>query len=325
MNPWRITIDTNPDLCNLHCKMCDTHSLYNKDFTFQRKSMPKEMLERILDDAAESGVKEIIPTTMGEPLLFPSFDVFLNKVHEHNMKLNLTTNGTFPNGGVSYWAHKILSKASDVKISLNGINPQVNENIMVGSQTQSVLANIQEFVAVRDEIVAKGENFPTVTLQVTFMKSNLDELENIIKFAVENNIDRVKGHHLWVTWKELEGESIIANQELTRKWNLLIENLKPYRKMIKLDNFSKLDFAISKNEIPDSYECPFLGNELWVDHEGKYNVCCAPSNLREQLGDFSSSDKLSIHEVFNSEGYVDLVKSYRAKSICSKCLLRRKP
>ncbi len=28
--PWRITIDTNPDQCNLNCIMCDTHSIYNE-------------------------------------------------------------------------------------------------------------------------------------------------------------------------------------------------------------------------------------------------------------------------------------------------------
>jgi hypothetical protein len=27
--PWRITFDTNPDDCNLHCIMCEEHSPYS--------------------------------------------------------------------------------------------------------------------------------------------------------------------------------------------------------------------------------------------------------------------------------------------------------
>ena len=27
--PWRITFDTNPDDCNLHCIMCEDHSPYS--------------------------------------------------------------------------------------------------------------------------------------------------------------------------------------------------------------------------------------------------------------------------------------------------------
>ena len=43
--PYRITIDTNPDQCNLNCIMCDTHSIYNKNYKPIRKFMEKDLLE----------------------------------------------------------------------------------------------------------------------------------------------------------------------------------------------------------------------------------------------------------------------------------------
>ena len=35
--PWRITFDTNPDDCNLHCIMCEDHSPYSTTQSDRRK------------------------------------------------------------------------------------------------------------------------------------------------------------------------------------------------------------------------------------------------------------------------------------------------
>ena len=84
LNIWRITLDTNPEDCNFHCIMCEEHSNYS-DFKqklfnktgIKRRLMPKEWLEAIFKEVKELGVKEIIPSTMGEPLLYEYFEVIL--------------------------------------------------------------------------------------------------------------------------------------------------------------------------------------------------------------------------------------------------------
>ncbi|MDX1319603.1 MAG: hypothetical protein R3207_05450, partial [Oceanospirillum sp.] len=73
---WRITLDTNPDFCNLHCVMCEDHSPYadsreeRKRAGLLRPLMDVGLLERIVREAAAMGIREIIPSTMGEPLLY---------------------------------------------------------------------------------------------------------------------------------------------------------------------------------------------------------------------------------------------------------------
>ncbi|WP_440998360.1 hypothetical protein, partial [Cysteiniphilum litorale] len=68
-NLWRVTIDTNPDDCNLSCIMCEDHSPYSntqKDRIRNRlpkRRMPFELVEKVFAEAKALGVKEIIPST----------------------------------------------------------------------------------------------------------------------------------------------------------------------------------------------------------------------------------------------------------------------
>ncbi len=143
-NPWRITIDTNPDQCNLNCIMCDTHSIYKQENPPKRQRMSPDILRKILQQAVKLGIKEIIPSTMGEPLLYPYFDEFIENLKGTTTKLNLTTNGTFPKKGAEVWARELLPITSDTKISINAISKSINESIMINSDTESVL-NFDKF------------------------------------------------------------------------------------------------------------------------------------------------------------------------------------
>ncbi|PCJ18940.1 MAG: hypothetical protein COB02_09400 [Candidatus Cloacimonadota bacterium] len=319
IRPWRITIDTNPDHCNLNCIMCDTHSIYNKDFKPTRKIMEKVLLNKVIDEALALGVKEIIPTTMGEPLLYKHFDIFISKLINNKTKLNLTTNGTFPTIGVEKWAKKLLPVLSDIKISINSIDSKINESIMVNDSTLKKLNDIKKFTKIRDALYPKV----SITLQVTFLDSNLNYLEEIINFSIENNINRVKGHHLWVTYKEIKSESLQNSNIKIEKWNSFIDNINKYKTLIKLVNFEK---QVSKKDIdlvPEAYNCPFLSNEIWIDYNGDFNVCCAPSKIRLSLGKWGSIKSRTIENMFNSIEYSNLIKNYKNQKICTICSLRK--
>ena len=98
--PWRITFDTNPDLCNIRCIMCEGFSEYNKDRIHQNRLMDFNLIEKVVKNTINYGLREIIPSTMGEPLLYPDFEKIIDLVKKYNLKLNLTTNVTFPRYGV---------------------------------------------------------------------------------------------------------------------------------------------------------------------------------------------------------------------------------
>lgn len=338
---WRITLDTNPEDCNFKCIMCEEHSEFSnfkakllEKTGIKRRIMPKEWLSQIFQEAKTLGISEIIPSTMGEPLLYEHFEMFISLARKNNIKLNLTTNGSFPKKTMPEWCKLLIPNCSDIKISLNGATKETSEQIMKGSNFEKQISNIKELVTFRNKFYAETNQYCSITLQLTFMQNNMHQIEKIIQLASELNIDRVKGHHLWTHFKEIEQFSFENSYETKKQWNEYVKKAyktveilkRTNKKHLKLENFQSFDLnSPKKNQysVPAETNCPFLGKELWISATGKISPCCAPDELRNSLGNFGFYPKTKLSEVLNSENYKDLMENYKSKSVCKLCKMRR--
>ena len=334
--PWRITFDTNPDDCNLHCIMCEDHSPFSTTQSDRigagrpRRRMDIELIRQVLADAQGTPLREIIPSTMGEPLLYRHFDEILDLCAQYGVLLNLTTNGTFPRRGAKGWAERIVPVTSDVKISWNGSTKATQEEVMLGTRWESVLDNVRTFISVRDEHAAFGGNRCRVTFQLTFMEINYSELPDVVELAAELGVDRVKGHHLWVNFSQIKDLSLRRNAGSIERWNATVEAaleaVERYRlpdgRRVLLDNIFKLDPDDQGNIAPDA-TCPFLGEEAWVASDGRFNPCCAPDALRRTLGDFGYVNDSSLYDIWQSSAYRNLQHGYLERPLCQGCNMRR--
>lgn len=329
--PWRITLDTNPDDCNLHCSMCEEHSIHSGRNQLRmagqlpRRRMEWATVETTLREAAENGLQEVIPATMGEPLLWRHFEQLVTLCDELGLKLNLTTNGTFPRLGVKAWAHLILPVASDIKISWNGATQGTQEAIMVGTQWAMQLANLKQLLALRDQL-STPEHRPTITLQATFMQSNLLELPGIVQLASTLGVDRVKGHHLWVHWQAMAAQDLRASAPAIHQWNEVARecrNIAAQRQPpLRLDNFHDLNPMVGR-QAPMDWPCPFLGKEAWVNAQGRFDPCCAPDQQRQVLGNFGNVTDGGLMAIWQGKPYRDLMANHLQKPLCQTCTLRR--
>lgn len=334
---FRITIDTNPEDCNLNCIMCEEHSPFStymdalyKETGSRKRRMPVEWLDKIFEQTDNSGIKEVIPSTMGEPLIYNAIERIYDLAKQKGVKINLTTNGTFPRKTVKEWAEIIIPNTSDVKISWNGATKETAEKIMKGLDFNKVLQNVKEFVTYRDKHFAETGYYCRISLQLTFMQNNMHELADIVKLAAELNIDRVKGHHLWDHFDEIKHLSMKQNDESIANWNLYVQHAhaiaescrKPNGEKIILENIIPIT-PKQNREIPVEYNCPFLNKELWISATGKISPCCAPDKLRDSLGDFGNIQNQSIQEAVNSPAYLDLVTNYKTKELCKTCNMRK--
>ncbi len=328
----RITLDTNPDDCNLHCIMCEEHSHFNTKNKFITRRMSNDWLAAIFCEASEMGITEIIPSTMGEPLLYQHFAEIIELCKKHKIKLNLTTNGTFPKKNAVEWAKLIVPVGSDVKFSWNGTTKTTYQSVMQGSTYEKQVENLQNFIAFRNQYLTETNYFCRVTLQVTFMQQNMSELADIVRFAADNDVDRVKGHHVWTHFKELESQSFKNSKESIEKWNHIVDEAiaaserfrKPNGEKVLLENISKLNFDEDNSLIDNSLtECPFLGRELWISATGKISPCCAPDKLRDSLGNFGNYPQVSINQVVESDAYKYLVQNYKQFELCKTCNMRK--
>jgi MoaA/NifB/PqqE/SkfB family radical SAM enzyme len=334
--PWRITFDTNPDDCNLHCIMCEEHSPYS---TLQRERIqagkPKRrmdiaLIRRILEESQCTPLREIIPSTMGEPLVYRHMDEIIELCAQYGVKLNLTTNGTFPGRGAQAWAERIVPVASDVKISWNGASKETQEAIMLGTRWERVLENVRTFIRVRDAHAAAGGNRCRVTFQLTFLESNVGELAAIVQLAAGLGVDRVKGHHLWAHFEEIKPLSMRRSPEAILRWNEAVQAAYvateqyplPNGNKVLLENIFPLEQGAEVNIAPGAV-CPFLGREAWVSALGRFDPCCAPDAQRRTLGEFGNVQEQSLYEIWQSPAYQKLLDTYREHPLCQGCNMRR--
>lgn len=334
--PWRITFDTNPDDCNLRCVMCEEHSPHS---TLQverraagkpRRRMDIAMVRRVLESCRDTRLREVIPSTMGEPLLYEHFEEFIDLCREFQVQMNLTTNGTFPKRGARGWAERLVPICSDVKISINGATAATQEAIMLGTTFERVVANVQEFVAVRDAHAAAGGNRCRVTFQTTFLDNNVAELPALVRLAASLGVDRVKGHHLWAHFTQIRGLSMRRSPDSVTRWNRIVEDTQkasseyrlPNGHSVLLENIHSLD-PNYRDDIAPGGPCPFLGEEAWVSAEGRFNPCCAPDAQRRTLGDFGNLSDKALMEIWNSQEYRALRETYRQHDLCKGCNMRK--
>jgi len=333
----RITIDTNPEDCNLHCIMCEEHSVYSNFITnlknetgINKRRMPVEWLESIFQQAEELGVIEIIPSTMGEPLLYSGFEEIISLCQKYSIKLNLTTNGTFPKKSIEEWSKLLIPICSDIKISWNGATANISEKIMKGISFEKNLSKLNKLIKYRDEYFRTNSYYCRITLQLTFLKNNIHELSDIIKLAASLGVDRVKGHHLWAHFDEIKNLSMKANLENINQWNEYVKEanetvntyLKPNQEKVILENIIPLQEYLG-HEIPANYNCPFLEKELWISATGNISPCCAPDTQRKSLGDFGNIQNQTLQEILNSSAYQNLIESYKTYPLCKTCNMRK--
>ena len=334
---WRITLDTNPEDCNLSCTMCEEHSPFSKfikeKLNGKRRRMPKEWLESIFQQAKALGVKEIIPSTMGEPLLYKHFAYIVELCYKYNIKMNLTTNGTFPKTtkkSVTEWAKLLVPITTDIKISWNGATAQTAQKIMLKINYEEALANVKDFIHIRNEYFTETGYKCRVTFQLTFMQNNMHELADIIALAAKLDVDRVKGHQLWTHFDEIKDLSMRHSPESILQWNEYVRQAydaqekyrKPNGEKVILENIIPLDVN-ELQEIPENYNCPFLEKELWISPTGKISPCCAPDEMRQTLGDFGNIENDTIESVLNSKNYTNLITNYKQIPLCKTCNMRK--
>lgn len=322
----RITLLTNPDVCNLRCPLCflNQRALRNcnarsaengngdcppdngrerffycnkerrafdmgeMNFEIARAAVEKYAADR--DASGKRLLREVIPSTMGEPLLYSHFEELLELCRSFGIPLNLTTNGTFPGKWGSDAAMELLLRScSDIKVSY-----------LASEQFDGWKTNVEKLVRVRDKLRKKAgcedadcagtETFSsvdakiaksrvaTVSLQVTLHKKNLQNVPGIVSWASAVGIDRIK-------WNKVVLLSV-APRALCEMYALDDALLESLRNEFRSGEFSasnvKHEGSLFFKNCADQCavggkceSCPFA-DEVWVWPDGHEDHCPNP-------------------------------------------------
>ncbi len=242
-----------------------------------------DVLEKVLREYASRGLREVIPSTMGEPLLYTHFEKLCDLCIELHLLLNLTTNGTFPLRGVEYWATRLLPICRDIKVSLMGFTSATQAFLMPGIDPCEHRKNIERLVQVRDEFKRKNIRTGSVSLQVTVCKKNENEIQHIVNYALDLGVDRVKLNRAIF----LDGCLSSFRNELALPVDAFFCGTA--RLPVEGTYIRKVQDLQSKEN------CPFLDQELWILPNGAFQRCPNPAiRFGRGLWDENSCQKCPI-------------------------------
>ncbi|MCF0221817.1 MAG: hypothetical protein HUK19_05945 [Fibrobacter sp.] len=126
-----------------------------------------------------SALQEVIPSTMGEPLLYTHFDELLDLCRLLKVKVNLTTNGTFPGfWGTDDGMKKLLDCCSDIKVST-----------LASECFEGWKSNVEKLAEIKKRC---GGETSVISLQVTLHKENLMMVPEVIAWAEAVGVARIK-------------------------------------------------------------------------------------------------------------------------------------
>lgn len=192
----RVTLLTNPDVCNLNCPLCflkqrgiryaEISGIGGEmDFSVAENAIKKYAGE--FDERGQRILREVIPSTMGEPLLYSHFDKLLDLCRGLCLPINLTTNGTFPGKwGEAAGMECLLRACSDIKISS-----------LASECFSGWKRNVEKLLEVRRNMAnhfLPDEScwLSTVSIQATLHQKNLMMIPELIAWATAIGVDRIK-------------------------------------------------------------------------------------------------------------------------------------
>jgi MoaA/NifB/PqqE/SkfB family radical SAM enzyme len=174
------------DFCNLKCWWCR--------FAYAHKPiiMSLSLAKKILKELAEVGVKSIVFSGGGEPLLNPNFD----KIVEYGYSLGLDQ-GIYTNGvNIHKYVEVLNQKMKFIYVSVDAATKETYQKIKGVDCFNEVLENISLLCEHKDKakiglgFLVSPDNFHEITMFINLLNEfNVDYIQ--FRPAVTDNIDKI--------------------------------------------------------------------------------------------------------------------------------------
>src|SRR3972149_649221 len=281
--PQRLVLELT-SACNFKCIMCgrDGSSFENTFFNLDYLRQIETILYYI---------KEVTLFGWGEPTLHPKFNYILELLNKYPVRKYFVTNGsTLPKIRESLFEYKVDIMA----ISLDGATAKTNNRIRTNSNFNKIISELQTIVQQKKN---KNVNHPYINFVFTLMKSNLNELPDMVNLAHNLGIEEVKAVYLTAFSEKLRGEILWGCAKEVRKvFSETVERGNKLGIKIKLPYTEGDDIAGNKFH----KDC-FVGwRDFFISSDGCVRPC---QSISQKLFYMSKYD--SFHEAWNSDEMIN--------------------
>ena len=278
--PRRLVLELT-NACNLNCVMCGRNAADFKPTVFDMDVF--RSFEPIMDD-----IEEVTLMGWGEPTIHPHFIEMLEIINRHSARKYFCSNGM----NLQIIKNALFDYKVDVfAISLDGATHETNDRIRRGSDIQKITADLKEIIQMRTE---KGFG-PWINFNFCAMKSNINELPELIKLAAEIGIDEVKVLNLTVFEEELLCESLWGEEQLVRTvFENAIETAEKLGIALKLPHYVGEDIAGNKYH----KDCFVAWRDFFLGSDGYVRPCMStPTKF------FKYDKDVNFMDIWNSKEY----------------------
>ena len=202
--PRRVVLELT-NACNMNCMMCGRN-----DMKFEPTFFDIGWLDKMHD--LRDHVEEVTLMGWGEPTLHPQFEEILEKLSAYdNLRTYFCTNGM----RLEKLMPAIFKHHVDIiAISLDAAHAELNNRIRRGSDFDFICDTLRKIVAYKKEHELTS---PYINFVLTAMKSNLDEIPDMIRLAADIGLEEVKVVYLTVFGEKMLEESLYNSQDEVRK------------------------------------------------------------------------------------------------------------
>lgn len=278
--PRRIVLELT-NTCNLNCIMCGRNATDFKPSFFDTNWL--DYLRPFMEQA-----EEITLMGWGEPTLHPRFDRFMEFASEYPVRKYILTNGT----RLDEISPFLFEYGVDIlAISLDGPNEETNNAIRAGSDFDSIVSSLRQFVVRRLFSPVK----PHINTVTTLMKRNIRSFPRMVDLAAEMGIEEVKGVYLTAFSKDLESETLFDSPGLVREcFEEAAERADKYNIRISLPHIPGDDPA---GEAVHRH-CYLAWRDLFIGSDGFQRVCMSSGN---RSGHILNASNDPVSGLWNSE------------------------
>jgi len=186
--PFKIDIELHRR-CNLRCLSCSRRSSpdYERLNEISKElEMPLEKWLRIVEEAAELGVKEWHIAGGGEPMFLPEVTIpVMKKIKEYGMLGIITTNGTL-------WTRKIIETVvkigwDRIHFSIDGPNSKIHDYLR---QVPGTFRRVVKTLNMLNKFKEKYKtDKPMINMNTVLSIKNYKLLPEMVKFAKKHKIE----------------------------------------------------------------------------------------------------------------------------------------
>ena len=264
------------NVCNLACSFC--HGTRREP-----KFMSVEEFTHAVSEI-KGNAEYLYFHLMGEPLLHPELEIFLNIAHEYGFKVIITTNGTL----LREKAEILLSSPALHKVSIS----------LHSFEANAVCESLESYLEGCFDFCKKASDKGIISVMRLWNIGGLEELNGRIISAMHEFFDTDTNE----PWKELYSGFRIKSRVFLEWGNL----------------FEWPD--IDGKEYGCNHSCYGLRDQFGVLSDGTVVPCCLDADGAVNLGNIF---KESLTDILNSPRALALAESFRQRKVteelCIKC------